>query len=262
MPTFTINNHNLYYETHGDPANPPMVLLHQGLGASMEWASQIAYFSGDYHVIVFDRWGYGRSDPRSHFEYGYLRPDTDEAIALLDSLGVKEACVLGHSDGGTIALLLAAQRPDLARAMAVEAAHIYYEPKIQAGIEAMLEKVQTSRRIQAVLKMLHGDKAQALAEAWLTHWLDPASVPPDLVAEETLPQVRCPVLVIQGEEDEYATPKHAEDIHAALPHSELWLIPGCGHTPHAALGEEFCERVAAFFRDCGESEKGVTREED
>jgi pimeloyl-ACP methyl ester carboxylesterase len=255
MPTFTINGHNLYYETQGDPANPPLVLLQQGLGASMEWASQMATFSDDYHVIVYDRCGYGRSDPRPHFDYGYLLPDTDEAIALLDSLDVKEAFLLGHSDGGTLALLLAARRPDLVRAMAIEAAHIYYEPKIQAGIQAMLEKVRSSRRIQSVLKMLHGEKAQDLAEGWLTHWLDPGNVPVDLVAEEALVQVQCPVLVIQGEEDEYATPKHAEDIHAHLPNSELWIIPGCGHMPHVTLGEEFSARVAVFFREVMEAEE-------
>ncbi len=261
MPTFTINGHTLYYETTGSPANPPLVLLHQGLGASMEWASQIAYFSDDYHIITFDRWGYGRSDPRPNFDYGFLLLDTDEAIALLDSLDVKDAFLLGHSDGGTIALMLAARRPDLARAMAIEAAHIYYEPKIRAGIQTMLEEVHSSRRIQSALKMLHGEKARSLAEAWLTHWLDPGNVPVNPAPEEMLAQVRCPVLVIQGEEDKYATPRHAEDIHAYLPDSELWLIPGCGHMPHVTLGEEFSARVAAFFRSVMENEEKRSKDE-
>lgn len=247
MPTFTINGHDLYYETHGDPVNPPLVLLHQGLGASAEWSRQIDYFSPDYHVIAYDRWGYGRSDERPAFEYGYLIPDTQEAIALLEFLEVQKAFIVGHSDGGTIALLLAARRPDLVRAMALAAAHIYYEPKIQIGIQTMLEKVRSSNRVRAALAMLHGDKGQALAETWLTHWLNPANVPPELVAEDMLAQVHCPVLVVQGMDDEYATPQHAEDIHRYLPNSELWLILDCGHMPHLALGDTFNERIADFF---------------
>jgi pimeloyl-ACP methyl ester carboxylesterase len=55
------------------------------------------------------------------------------------------------------------------------------------------------------------------------------------------------VLVVQGQHDEYATDRHAIDIDAALPNSELWLIPDCGHTPHAALGDAFNRRAAGFF---------------
>jgi pimeloyl-ACP methyl ester carboxylesterase len=117
----------------------------------------------------------------------------------------------------------------------------------------MLDRVRESRRIRALLTMLHGDKGVALAEAWLTHWLDPANVPEGMDPMTMLAEVACPVLVIQGEEDEYALPKHAEDIHAYLPNSELWLIPGVGHMPHVTLGEEFCERVTAFFRGVGQA---------
>jgi pimeloyl-ACP methyl ester carboxylesterase len=248
VPTCAINGHSLYYELHGSADDPPLVLLHHGLGASSEWAPQIARFVDQhYRVIAYDRWGYGRSDPREAFAFGYLLHDTQEAIALLDALQVRAAYILGHSDGGTIALLLASQRPDLVRAMVIEAAHIYYEPKIQAGIRAMLDKVQHSRVVRAYLAELHGDRGRALAEQWLAHWLTPDNLPTALVEPGALSRVRCPVLVVQGQDDEYATDQHALDIAAALPDSQLWLVPACGHTPHAALGDQFNERVIAFF---------------
>ncbi|HEC22320.1 MAG TPA: alpha/beta fold hydrolase [Chloroflexi bacterium] len=250
MPTFAVNGHNLYYEIRGDERHPPLVLLHHGLGAVSEWEPLIQHFSPRYRVIACDRWGYGRSDPRPDFDYGYLLADTQEAIALLDHLGIKRACVIGHSDGGTIALLLASQRPDLVRAMVVEAAHIYYEPKIHRGISYMLGGLRKGW-LRPYLINLHGEKGPALGERWLTHWLEESNVPADLVAPDALSRIACPVLVVQGEDDEYATPQHAIDIAAALPESELWLIPGCGHIPHAAVKEQFLERVEAFFRRAG-----------
>ncbi len=255
MPTFTIHGHRLYYEIHGKAQLPPLVLLHHGLGATVEWGAQITGFSPFYQVIAYDRWGYGRSDARPGFEYEYLLEDTQEAIALLDHLGIQHACILGHSDGGTIALLLASQRPDLVQAMALEAAHIYYEPKIHTGISHMLSNLREGQAVAKYLKNLHGKKGLTLGETWLTHWLDANNIPRDLVAAEALGSIRCPVLVVQGEEDEYATNQHAVDIAKALPNSALWLIPNCGHVPHAALGEVFNWRVAQFFAEATSGDK-------
>ncbi len=247
MPEFRVNGHSLHYEFCGDGDAPPLVFLHQGLGASAEWQAQVDHFASRYRVITFDRWGYGRSDVRPRFEHAYLWEDAQEAIALLDHLWVQDACLWGHSDGGTIALIVAGLRPDLVRAMVIEAAHIYYEPKIGEGIGAMLAKVHSRASVQAYLAALHGNRWQALAETWLNHWADARNIPAELVAPDLLRRIACPVLVVQGAEDEYATDQHALDIASALPNSELWLIPGAGHTPHAALGDAFTQRVAEFF---------------
>ena len=247
MPTFTVNSHNLYYEVHGDQSNPPLVLLHEGLGATAGWWQQIAYFSPCYRVISFDRWGYGRSDPRPDFGYYYLADDAQETIAFLDHLGVRDAYILGHSDGGTIALMVAGQRPDLVRAMALEAAHIYYEWKVYEDNYPIVNKLLHSQKMKAYLTRLHGEKGPEMSLKWLNHWLDMQKAPRNLVERDALRRVTCPVLVMQGKEDEYATDQHAIDIDAALPNSTLWLMPGCGHVAHAAIGDEFNRRVDEFF---------------
>lgn len=248
MPTSTVNGHNLHYETTGDPANPPLILLHQGLGSAAEWQPQVDAFSPSYYVINFDRWGYGRSDPRPGFGPNYLFDDTQEAIALLDHLNIRDAFILGHSDGGTIALLLAAQRPDLARALAIEAAHIYYEPRIHQGISDMVERTRRSKAVESYLARLHGpEKARVFIDHWFSRWLSAENLPDQIVPAELLASITCPVLVIQGVEDQYALPQHAIDIDTALPDSELWLIPEVDHTPHARLGDSFNRRVMAFF---------------
>jgi len=108
-----IRGHHLYWERYGDPEAPAMVLLHHGLGSIHSWRRQIpAFASAGWQVIAYDRWGYGRSDPRPGFEAGYLLQDMHEAIELLEALGLARVSLVGHSDGGTIALLMAAEYPE------------------------------------------------------------------------------------------------------------------------------------------------------
>jgi pimeloyl-ACP methyl ester carboxylesterase len=247
MPIFPIAGHWLHYELYGDPGAPPLVLLHEGLGSASQWLPQIDHFSRRFRVLAFDRWGYGAAAPRERFGPRYLDDDAGETIALLDELGVRDACLLGHSDGGTIALLVAARRPVLVRRLVLEAAHIYTEPSMQRGVEELRRRLRTRPRVQEHLKRLHGERGIALAEAWLARWLDEPTAPERLVDDAALARIGCPALVIQGDEDEYATVQHARDLHAALARGELWLIPGVGHVPHAELGEEFNRRVAAFL---------------
>ena len=143
--------------------------------------------------------------------------------------------------------MIAGQRPDLVRAMVIETAYIYYEPKIHTGSSAMIELLRSGQKLKTYLTRLHGERGPEMGDQWLHHWLDANNVPESLVAPDLLRSVSCPVLIVQGVEDEYANEQHAIAIHSALPDSTLWLIPDCGHVPHAALGEEFNRRVAGFF---------------
>lgn len=94
---------------------------------------------------------------------------------------MRDACVLGHSDGGTIALLLAASRPDLVLAMVIEAAHIYYELSIHTGISRMIAMARHNPKVTVYLAALHGEeKARTLVEHWLPHWFNAENSPPPL----------------------------------------------------------------------------------
>nr|MBN1229356.1 alpha/beta hydrolase [Anaerolineae bacterium] len=247
MATFTVNGHTLYYAVRGNLKHLPLVWLHHGLGSSADWDNPVSRFSDRYYSLAVDRWGYGKSDPREAFDTGFMEADAHELCALLDHLRIRDVLLIGHSDGGTVALLAAARRPDLIRAIVVEAAHIYYEPKMAEGIRRLKDKIATGARVQAALEAAHGSKWQALCDNWISYWLDSLEIGAALILPEALNTIRQPVLVVQGTEDQFATMKHAQDIADRLRQSELWLIPNARHSPHSELPNLFTEQVQRFF---------------
>ena len=240
-----IDGHHLYWEGHGPVDAPPIILMHHGLGSVRSWRRQIpALARSGFRVMAYDRWGYGRSDNRPTFEENFLLHDAEGTIQLLDELGIPRAHFIGHSDGGTIALIIAGDHPERVLGLVVVAAHAYYEPKMALG----LKTIQDSSRVpplQTVLQREHGDRANSLVDAWVSHWSN--SDVELLSITDRLEAIQAPTLVIQGEGDEHASPKHAEDIADRIENSELWLIPGVGHMPMHEKPDEFNERVCAFL---------------
>jgi len=244
---FEVNGHKLYWERYGPEEGPIIVCMHHGLGSARSWKRQIPIFvHAGWQVLTFDRWGYGRSDPRPEFAPRFLHQDTQETIALLDAHGVDKACFLGHSDGGSIAIILAADHPHRVIKMILVAAHIYVEPKMASGLSS-IEAATAIPPFSAALKHEHGNRAQDLVKAWLSCWLRHGFITLEL--RDELSRVRCPTLVIQGEEDEHATAQHARDIASGIKGSSLWLIPGVGHMPPHEIPGAFNQRVLAFLKN-------------
>ena len=222
-----------------------MLLLHHGLGSLRSWRKQIpALAAAGWRTLAYDRWGYGRSDARPAFAPQFLRTDADEAIRLLDHLGLERVAVVGHSDGGSLGLLLAAEYSQRVERLVLVAAHIDRESATLEGLHTLAHDIRR-QPLLGRLRREHGPKADALAQSWVDHWLDPEVA--DQTLEPLLDHVRCPTLVVQGELDEHATPDHARRIARGIPGSELWLIPGAGHMPLQEVPEEFNGRLLAFL---------------
>jgi pimeloyl-ACP methyl ester carboxylesterase len=170
--------------------------------------------------------------------------DTEEAFALLDALEVKQLVLVGHSDGGSITLLMAAQQPQRIQALVTVAAHIYFEPMMSEGLDLIAESTKDSRMI-AGLQREHGPRAERLVQAWVDHWRSASSQ--SLSMRSDLKDINCPALVIQGELDEHATPQHARDIAEGIQGSQLWLIPDVKHMPPHEIPERFNQRVLTFL---------------
>lgn len=246
MPYATVGNHKIYYQVHGQ--GTPLVLLHHGLGSSRDWVEQIPAFAPHYRVMANDRYGYGRSDERVGFGLDFFERDMADLVELLGQLGVTGAHVCGHSDGGTIAMLLAAHHPKLVRSLVLIGAHAYFEEALVPGLMNLRSKIE-GRTWQAYLTKHHGQRGPRLARLWLDHWLDPAWRSWDIRPQ--LRQIRSPSLIIQGEQDQYAPLSHAETIADNIPESELWIVPGAGHNPQVENAELFNERVLAFLTPRG-----------
>jgi pimeloyl-ACP methyl ester carboxylesterase len=244
---FRVNGHWLHVELSGPPDGEPVILLHHGLGAASSWDDQVpALVEAGFRVAAYDRWGYGRSDPRPALDVPAFEADQAGLLGLLDRLGFRQVNLVGHSDGGTIALLIAARCPERVKRLAVVAAHIYLEAQTQTGIRDTVQAYQEKFRMRKGLARLHGAKAVGVFQHWSSAWLEGRLEGWDL--RPLLGRIRCPAFVIQGSQDEYATPQQAIDLAAALPGAGLWLADGAGHRLPEDQAEEFNRRLVAFLK--------------
>jgi pimeloyl-ACP methyl ester carboxylesterase len=241
-----INGHSIYIETHGPKNGRPVVLLHHGIGTVRSWKEQIpALAEAGFRVIAYDRWGHGRSGPRQKYGMPYFAADLSDLEGLLQKLSLKRPALVGHSDGGKIAMYYAASHPGDIDRLVVVSTHIYTEPKMAPGIEDVRRQFEADLEFRGKLQRAHGGQTGAVFEGWYRGWTDPQHAGWDM--RPVLGKISCPVLVIQGDQDEYATPQHARDIAAAIPDSQLWLLPGAGHMLPQDHPQAFNARVIDFL---------------
>lgn len=240
-------NHALYCETHGQREGTPVIFLHHGLGSTRSWRKQVdAFTENGFFVINYDRWGYGQSSDRSVFSPPDFKEDVIDLIAVLDQFEIQEGALVGHSDGGTIALQMAIQHPERVTAMVLAAAHIYLEPKMEPGIQGIVDSYQDNRKFRKGLVDAHGDRAEKLIHQWYEGWHLPDVQAWDMRPE--LSSVQCPVLVIQGAQDEHTLPQHAADIAQGIPNAVLEIVEGGVHMLPQTEDKMFNTRVIGFIK--------------
>jgi len=245
MTIFSINGHNLYVEEAGPADGRAIILLHHGLGSLKSWRKQIPVLAAHgYRVIVYDRWGYGRSDPCPGFSMPLFKEDGKDLVSLMDYYDLEKAVLIGHSDGGTIALYFGAQYPQRVSLLVTVAAHIYLEEKMEPGIEGLRQLYEDQPKFREALRREHGDKVDDMFYGWYGGWREEGNLDWDM--HPSLKHITCPVLVVQGLDDEHATPQHARDIAAQIKDSELWLVPGAGHMLPQDNPTEFNDRLLEF----------------
>ncbi|AKZ63393.1 alpha/beta hydrolase [Herbaspirillum hiltneri N3] len=256
MPFLTHNKQpRIHYDIiDGDPAKPWLVFLHEGLGCTAMWKDfpQRLCAATGCRGLLYDRLGYGLSDALQQTRApDYLhRYALDELPSILVALLPQQAYILiGHSDGGSIALLHAAQRAPLLRAIVTEAAHVFVEPVTLDGIRAA-DRAYADGKLKGLQKY-HGDKTGQIFKAWSETWLAPAFA--DWNIEADLPRIACPALVMQGVDDQYGTPAQVDAIVAGIAGSagghlgtaRPAMLAGCGHSPH----QEQPQAVLELMRD-------------
>ncbi|MGE5221626.1 MAG: alpha/beta fold hydrolase [Omnitrophica WOR_2 bacterium] len=244
---FKTANHRIDYDLQGPEDGPVIVFLHDGLGSKWAWREQIPAFTGaGYRVIAYDRWGYGRSDPRPGIDIPFFEDDLVDLENLLDSLCPAPANLVGHSDGGNIALAFAVRNPEKVRSLVCVAAHVYVQPKMRDGILKARQDFEMSERLRAGLARQHGDKTRQVFYHWFDGWYNERNLAWDMRPD--LAHIRCPALIVQGMDDEYATPQHAADIAAAVPNAGLFLAPQGAHRLPQQMPELFNCRILEFVK--------------
>jgi pimeloyl-ACP methyl ester carboxylesterase len=231
---------------------PLMIFLHEGLGSVAMWRDfprKLCAATGT-RGLMYSRYGHGRSTPRPATEkwpVGFMHVQALEVLpALLAQLGIEDApWLFGHSDGGSIALLYAAAFPDRIAGLIVVAPHVFVEDVSISSIDKARNAYATTD-MRHKLARYHADPDSAFY-GWNDVWLDPAFRVWNIV--DCLQRIRCPVLAVQGEDDEYGTIAQVHSIGQHVGHARVLEIPACGHSPHRDQPAMLTGAVVAFLNE-------------
>lgn len=237
-------------QTISDTKRPTLIFLHDSLGSIELWRdfpNKLGQATR-CNVLVYDRQGYGQSSAFSGDERAndYLEHEADVLNSLIEQCGLEKVLLFGHSDGGSIALIAAAQYPSPIIGVITEGAHIFVEEITLQGIREAVDAYHTTN-LKERLRKYHGDKTEAVFRAWAHTWLSEGFRSWNI--EQFLPRITCPVLVIQGEKDEYGSLQQVEGIIRQVSgETRRLIIPSIGHTPHKEAGAIVQAEAASFIR--------------
>ncbi len=248
MPFVTAASHRLEYVRipPSRPGRPPLVVLHEGLGSVSLWKDfpdRVAHATG-CEAVVYSRHGYGRSDPIAGPRgVRYMHDEARVALPeLLDALGIERPILVGHSDGGSIALIHAGSTPRPVAGLVLLAPHVLVEDLSVTSIAAARE-AYVKGDLKPKLARHHADVDSAFW-GWNDIWLHP-----DFRAwniEDVLPGIRCPVLAIQGREDPYGTMDQIARIVRTVKDVEVLELADCGHSAHRDHPEAVLRAIVGF----------------
>ena len=248
MPEYiNLRDHQVYnYEWDND--GEAVVLLHGGLSKTSSWDYlMVPPLEDEFHVFAYDRTGHGFTgdQPGSlHFEF-----QCQEAIAYLEDVVKEPAHLIGYSDGGIIALMVAIKRPELVKSIVAIGANYHYSAPLKDFLEA-----RVSEEDQAEYNLISPDaphtlleKIKRMNEIWTTE--------PDISLSE-IASIQCPVLVMAGDDDVIAH-DHTISLYEALPLGQLAIIPG---TSHGLVKEKPALLIAVIMQFLEDLSYPITRD--
>lgn len=232
---------------------PLIVFLHEGLGSVSMWRDFPARLCEAVQArgLVWSRPGYGQSTPRSPeetWDLDFMHRQAHEVMpAFLEALGIDAArdrlWLLGHSDGGSISLLAAARMGSALAGTIVLAPHILVEDLSVNSIEQTRIAYETTDLKQRLSR--HHDDPDSAFWGWNRIWLHPAFRQWSI--EDEITMIHCPLLAVQGLDDEYGTLEQIRGIARRVPHTQLLELPACGHSPHRDQPAALIDAIAAFL---------------
>jgi pimeloyl-ACP methyl ester carboxylesterase len=227
----------MYYEVYGK--GEPLLIIHGNGGSINNFVYQIPYFAKNYQVILADSRAQGKTiDNKDSLSYEMI---SDDLNGLLDYLKIKNANVIGWSDGGIEGLLLAINHPDKVKKLAVTGANL--RPDTTA-VDPFVQKMVMAENIKGAdsLKRMKTVPAEMKNQLKLLHLL---SYEPN-IKTEALKKITCPTLVIGGDHDVITT-RHTLEIFEGIKNAYLWILPNSGHSTPIFYKDLFNQTVGDFF---------------
>ncbi len=257
MTQLSIADKNLEYVWHGPAAGetPTLVFLHEGLGCVEMWRDfpeRLAEATG-CSALVYSRAGYGHSDPKEGpWPVGFMHEEGLVVLpTVLDAFAIRKAILVGHSDGGSIAIIHAGgTRNPRVRGLILEAPHVFVE---EVGLESIRgiaelyrgENAPKGAPFRQRLARYHGANVDQTFWGWNEVWLNPEFRSWNI--EEYLPAIKVPLLLIQGSDDQYGTPEQLRKIEMGCQGPvRTVMIEACGHSPHLDQPDRVHELMKEF----------------
>lgn len=252
-----VKNKEIWYEIKNEhyfnQNNSILVFLHEGLGTSTQWKSFPDILSEKLKMpaLLFDRYGYGKSQKiNEERSIGYLEAEAKDFLPkLFSKIGLDDTkkILIGHSDGATIALIYAALYPKFVTAVISEAAHVFMDEVTINGVTETAG-IEKSKRLIAHLKRYHGENTEKMFYSWINVWNSEEMKSWNV--EKYLPKILCPVLAIQGENDNYGDYSQLQSISENIKaNTEILLIPECGHMPHHQAQDTVINNCVNFINN-------------
>ncbi len=233
---------------------PVIIFLHEGLGSVGQWKDfpEKVVKTCELPVLLYDRVGYGQSSPRREKRgLDYLHREEKVLRRLIQKLSLKTYILLGHSEGGSLAFIHAAQHPAGLLKIITLSANTQEEPCITPGIEKVRQTYEKpDSKLKAALQKYHGPHCDAVFYAWCDTWTAPFfqtwNIKPELQKTEV------PVLAFHGRNDQYTSLIQIQNILQLVPaDKQTVILENCGHHPHFDNPEKVMEALCRFLKSGG-----------
>ncbi len=229
-------------------SKPVLVFLHEALGSIIQWKSFPTEFCKILNVpgLVIERSGHGKSgfltgERNSSYLHDYATETLDVLREVLNPN--QKYIIIGHSDGGSIGLIIASREPKNLMALITMAAHTFVEEETLAGIIPAINAFENGKLDG--LHKIHENKTNPLFYGWANTWLSPAFRSWDI--REEIQAFTTPVLALQGTTDQYGTEEQVNSIVSGHDNRKGILIPHCGHHPHLEKPEETMKAISQWL---------------
>lgn len=247
---FKANGLRIFYETLG--SGQGLIFLHGSMGTGRVWKPYLSILSQNFHVMVPDGRGHGKTDnPDGEIELELM---ADDVAAFIDAMELDKAILCGWSAGGDVALNVAMRYPEVVKGLIVGGVTFRISDTYHASLGAMgLEgpgKVNfevAEKNIPELVALWKAEHAQS-EDHWksLITQLSHEMVNPPLPSEEELKQIDVPVLILWGDRDQFLPVEDAVDLYRLLPDAQLSVIPNADHFVTRTRVEEVAKLIEEF----------------
>ena len=230
---------------------PVIIFLHEGLGSIDQWKDfpeKVVKATG-FPAIVYDRQGYGKSSPLTETrKLDYIHKEEKFLVQLLIQLKIKSYFLIGHSEGGSLALIHASHNPKGLLKVVTISANTMNEPKIKPSILDVRKTYEKPHsKLKTALQRYHSDKTDSVFYAWSRTWT--ADFFDKWNIFEDLKQIEVPLLAFHGRNDQYTSLQQIKNIEKLVPGPKnIHILDNCSHHPHFDHSEQVVETIGQFLK--------------